>query len=81
MTTGILNFLTFASVILSGSIGDVKNSGIYASLITGFLNAVFVVLAFPLVEKFGRKPLLLIGFGGTAVCNLIIVINLKTGNI
>ena len=83
MTTGILNFLTFASQLLSGAIGgeSVKYSGIYASLITGFLNAVFVVVALPLVEKFGRKPLLIVGFLGTAICDFIISTNLKTGNI
>ena len=83
MTTGILNFLTFASVLLSNSPGgeSVKYSGIYASLITGFLNAIFVVIALPMVEKIGRKPLLIIGFLGTAVCDFIISANLKTVNI
>lgn len=83
MTTGILNFLTFASALLSDSLGGskLKYSGIYASLITGFLNAVFVIVALPMVEKLGRKPLLIIGFLGTAVCDFIISANLKTVNI
>ena len=83
MTTGILNFLTFASVLLSNSLGgeSVKYSGIYASLITGFLNAIFVVIALPMVEKIGRKPLLIICFLGTAICDFIISANLKTVNI
>nr|WP_262713782.1 MFS transporter [Pseudobacter ginsenosidimutans] len=50
------------------SIGASQDDQLLQTVFIGAINLVFTLLAMLLVDKLGRKPLMLIGAGGLAVC-------------
>lgn len=65
--TGINVFLYFAPEIFKkmGSQGDVA---LLQTVVVGAVNMLFTLIAIGTVDRLGRKPLLLIGAGGMALC-------------
>lgn len=49
------------------SMGAAKDSSMLQTIVMGLVNVVFTVVAILTVDKFGRKPLLLIGSAGMAI--------------
>lgn len=55
------------------SIGASQDDQLLQTVFIGGVNVVFTILAMLLVDKLGRKPLMLIGAGGLAVLYIIVV--------
>lgn len=62
------------------SIGASQNDQILQTVFIGGINTVFTLLAIALVDKVGRKPLMLIGSGGLAITYILIVHFLHLGS-
>ncbi len=62
------------------SIGADRSEQLIQAVYIGIVNLVFTLLAMLVVDKIGRKPLMLFGAGGLAVLYLIIASILKTKN-
>lgn len=62
------------------SIGVSQDGQLLQTVFIGGVNLVFTVLAMLLVDKLGRKPLMLIGAGGLAVLYLVVVQLLGAGS-
>jgi MFS transporter, SP family, xylose:H+ symportor len=65
--TGINVFLYYAPVIFDHATHS-GNASLLATVLLGAVNVVFTVLAMALVDRAGRKPLLLVGAAGMAIC-------------
>ena len=63
---GINVVLYYAPTIFKG-LGFGNDAAMYQTVIMGFINIVFTLVAIFTVDKFGRKPLLIIGSTGMAV--------------
>lgn len=72
---GINTVFNYAPKIFE-SIGASQDSQLLQTVFIGGVNLVFTILAMLLVDKLGRKPLMLIGAGGLAILYLIVVISL-----
>jgi MFS transporter, SP family, xylose:H+ symportor len=64
---GINVVLYYAPRIFESMVGGSKDVSMLQTVIMGFVNIVFTVVAILTVDKFGRKPLLLIGSVGMAI--------------
>src|SRR5206468_3647866 len=62
------------------SIGASPDDQLLQTVFIGGVNLVFTILAMMLVDKLGRKPLMLIGAGGLAVLYIIVVRLLVAGS-
>ncbi|MFA9389185.1 MAG: sugar porter family MFS transporter [Prolixibacteraceae bacterium] len=62
------------------SIGADRSEQLIQAVYIGIANLVFTIIAMTLVDKIGRKPLMLFGAGGLSVFYIIIAFILKTGN-
>jgi len=62
------------------SIGAERSEQLIQAVYIGIANLVFTFIAIALVDKLGRKPLMLFGAGGLAILYLAIAFILKTGN-
>jgi sugar porter (SP) family MFS transporter len=62
------------------SIGVSQDGQLLQTIFIGGINLVFTLAAMALVDKLGRKPLMLIGSGGLAVLYLIVVALLGKGS-
>ncbi len=62
------------------SIGASQDDQLLQTVFIGAINLVFTLLAMLLVDKLGRKPLMLIGAGGLAVLYVIVVYLLAAGS-
>ena len=62
------------------SIGASQDDQLLQTVFIGGVNLVFTLLAMLLVDKLGRKPLMLIGAGGLAIVYIIVVRMLGTGS-
>lgn len=70
--SGINTVFNYAPKIFE-SIGASQDDQLLQTVFIGGVNLCFTIAAMLLVDKIGRKPLMLIGFGGLAVLYLIIV--------
>jgi MFS transporter, SP family, xylose:H+ symportor len=62
------------------SIGANRSEQLVQAIYIGIANLVFTIVAMTLVDKLGRKPLMLFGAGGLAVLYLAIAFFIKTNN-
>lgn len=62
------------------SIGASQDDQLLQTVFIGGVNLVFTILAMFLVDKLGRRPLMLIGAGGLALLYIIVVRMLATGS-
>ena len=69
---GINTVFNYAPKIFE-RIGSTKDDQLLQTVFIGGVNLVFTILAMTLVDKLGRKPLMLIGAGGLAVLYIIVV--------
>lgn len=69
---GINVVLYYAPSIFKSLVGGNRDASMLQTVIMGFVNIVFTVVAILTVDKFGRKPLLLIGSVGMAIGMLAI---------
>ncbi len=69
--TGINVFLYYAPEIFK-RLGTGTNTALLQTIIVGFFNLTFTVVAILTVDKFGRKPLMIIGSLGMGLCLLIL---------
>jgi SP family xylose:H+ symportor-like MFS transporter len=60
--------------------GSSTNSSLLQTIIIGFVNLTFTILAIFSVDKFGRKPLMIIGALGMAVSMIALGFTLYSGN-
>jgi MFS transporter, SP family, xylose:H+ symportor len=65
--TGINVFLYYAPEIFKG-FGSGTDTALLQTVLVGAVNLIFTVIAIFTVDKFGRKPLLLIGGVGMTIC-------------
>jgi MFS transporter, SP family, xylose:H+ symportor len=66
--TGINVFLYYAPEILKSVAGARMDVALLQTVLVGAVNLVFTVLAIWMVDRVGRKPLMLIGAAGMGVC-------------
>ena len=69
---GINTVFNYAPKIFE-SIGASQDDQLLQTVFIGGVNLVFTILAMMLVDKLGRKPLMLIGAGGLAILYLVVV--------
>lgn len=62
------------------SIGVAQDGQLLQTVFIGGVNLLFTVLAMLLVDKIGRKPLMLLGAGGLAILYIIVVRMLSAGS-
>lgn len=70
--SGINTVFNYAPKIFQ-SIGASQDDQLLQTVFIGGVNLIFTIAAMLLVDKLGRKPLMLFGFGGLAVLYLVIV--------
>ncbi|CAG9859239.1 unnamed protein product [Phyllotreta striolata] len=71
-----INAVMFFSSTIFGMAGLTGDSPTYATLAMGGINVMMTVVSLFLVERAGRKTLLLVGFGGMAVDTLLLTIGM-----
>ena len=79
---GINVVFNYTSVLFE-SIGFSKDDQLLETVFIGGINLVFTILAMSLVDKLGRKPLMLIGAGGLAILYIIIanLLGVRSANV
>lgn len=65
--TGI-NALTYYTATIFSMAGAARASSLLQSVIIGFTQLVFTIIAMSVIDHFGRKKLLIVGAAGLAVC-------------
>ncbi len=73
-----INVVFNYTAVLFESIGFSKDDQLLQTVFIGGINLVFTLLAMLLVDKVGRKPLMLAGAGGLAILYIIISVLLGT---
>lgn len=73
---GINTVFNFAPRIFE-SIGASQDDQLLQTVFIGGVNLIFTILAMLLVDRIGRKPLMLIGTAGLAITYIVIVVLLK----
>ncbi|HEY8780030.1 MAG TPA: sugar porter family MFS transporter [Mucilaginibacter sp.] len=76
---GINTVFNYAPKIFQ-SIGASKDDQLLQTVFIGAVNLLFTILAMALVDKLGRKPLMLIGAGGLCLLYVLIVNALQSGS-
>jgi sugar porter (SP) family MFS transporter len=71
--TGI-NVIFYYSSVLWQAVGFTEKDATLTSVITSITNIVTTLIAIALVDKVGRKPLLLVGAAGQGICLLIMAV-------
>jgi MFS transporter, SP family, xylose:H+ symportor len=66
--TGINVFLYYAPEILKSVAGSESDVALLQTVLVGGVNLVFTVLAIWIVDRVGRKPLMIIGAAGMGLC-------------
>lgn len=69
--TGINSVFFYAPMIFEQS-GIGTDASFVQAILVGIINLVFTVLAISMIDKFGRKPLLILGTSGIAFCMLLL---------
>ena len=70
--TGINVFLYFAPEIFKSLAGAESGAALLETIVVGAVNMLFTVVAIWTVDRWGRKPLMLVGYSGMAVCLLFL---------
>jgi len=76
---GINTVFNYAPKIFE-SIGASQDDQLLQTVFIGGVNLVFTILAMLLVDKLGRKPLMLIGAGGLSILYIVVAKMLGTGS-
>lgn len=76
---GINTVFNYAPKIFQ-SIGASKDDQLLQTVFIGAVNLLFTILAMALVDKLGRKPLMLMGAGGLCLLYVLIVNALQSGS-
>ena len=76
---GINTVFNYARKIFE-SVGGSQDDQLKQTVFIGGVNLVFTVLAMLLVDKIGRKPLMLFGAGGLAILYIVVAKMLATGS-
>jgi sugar porter (SP) family MFS transporter len=76
-----INVIFFYAPDIFAKTGAGVESQLFQTVIVGAMNVIFTIVAMWLVEKLGRKKLLLISSAGMAVSYIVIGILFHTGNI
>jgi sugar porter (SP) family MFS transporter len=71
--TGI-NVIFYYSNVLWQAVGFTEKDAMFTSVITSVTNIVTTIVAIALVDKVGRKPLLVVGAAGQAICLCIMAV-------
>ena len=71
--TGI-NVIFYYSSVLWQAVGFTEQDALLTTVITSVTNILTTIIAIALVDRVGRKPLLLVGAAGQGVCLLIMAI-------
>jgi SP family arabinose:H+ symporter-like MFS transporter len=77
--TGINAVLYYAPEIFKAT-GAGTNASLVQTILVGLINLVFTLVAMWLIDKVGRKALLLVGSASMTVCLLVIGIAFQTGH-
>ncbi|HTG71181.1 MAG TPA: sugar porter family MFS transporter [Candidatus Udaeobacter sp.] len=77
--TGINAVMYYAPEIFKAT-GAGTNSSLIQTILVGFINFVFTIVALWLIDKVGRKALLLVGTASMAICLLVIGVAFHTGH-
>jgi sugar porter (SP) family MFS transporter len=71
--TGINTILFYGSLIVTEQMGSQSHvSALSANVIIGGVNFVCTIVALMIIDRLGRKPLLLTAAGGMAVCHMLL---------
>jgi sugar porter (SP) family MFS transporter len=73
---GINTIIYYAPTTLT-NVGFGKTSAIYANLVIGVINVLLTIVAIKLIDRVGRKPMLLAGVAGMAGSLLVLGISLS----
>lgn len=77
--TGINAVMYYAPEIFKAT-GAGTNASLVQTILVGFINFLFTIVALWLIDKVGRKALLLVGSASMAICLLVIGIAFQTGH-
>jgi len=66
-----INALIYYTADIFRMAGAAQSSALFQSVIIGFTNLIFTLVAMTVIDRFGRKVLLLIGTSGLVVCLLL----------
>ncbi|WP_438351671.1 sugar porter family MFS transporter [Paenibacillus sp. FA6] len=77
--TGINAVMYYAPEIFKAT-GAGTNSALIQTIFVGLVNFLFTILAIWLIDKVGRKALLLVGTGSMMICLIVIGAAFQTGN-
>ena len=75
-----INVVFNYTTIIFQSIGVSQDEQLLQTVFIGGVNLLFTILAMLLVDKLGRKPLMLLGAGGLAILYIIVVLMLSGKN-
>ena len=70
--TGINVFLYFAPEIFKSISGAESSAALLQTIVVGAVNMLFTVVAIWTVDRWGRKPLMILGFSGMAISLLFL---------
>ena len=70
--TGINVFLYFAPEIFKSISGAESSAALLQTIVVGAVNMLFTVVAIWTVDRWGRKPLMIVGFAGMGACLLFL---------
>jgi sugar porter (SP) family MFS transporter len=73
---GINTIIYYAPTTLT-NVGFGKESAIYANLVIGVVNVVMTIIAIRIVDRVGRKPMLLVGAAGMVTSLLVLGVSLS----
>jgi sugar porter (SP) family MFS transporter len=65
--TGINTVVYYGSLIFKEQVGAAAESSIGANVIIGFVNLIGTIVALAIIDRIGRKPLLMLASGGMAL--------------
>jgi sugar porter (SP) family MFS transporter len=65
--TGINTVVYYGSLIFKEQVGTAAQSSIGANVIIGFVNLIGTIVALAIIDRVGRKPLLMLASGGMAL--------------
>jgi sugar porter (SP) family MFS transporter len=75
--TGINSVFFYAPMIFEQS-GIGTDASFSQAIFVGLINLVFTIIAIGLIDKLGRKPLLIFGVSGIAICMFLLSYGFKT---